>query len=257
MVGYENLIKDFKGLIENRRLSHAYLFFGGDERNRQEKFVFAQSLANFLENGIFEEPVKLLRETLIILLNDSVQPEKKRTIGIDEIRFLKYFLWQKPTNSIRRVTIIKEAEILTPEAQHAALKIVEEPPESALIIFIANSEDSLFPTLNSRLQKIYFPQTRNYAENNAEPGGQYTGNLRETPKYPAKAGTTGQVDAKLSDVEVDQFFENLINNFRKESIKNSQQLKEILKRLTLIKQFNTNKRLQLRALISNLPNING
>jgi len=244
MVGYENLIKDFKGLIENRRLSHAYLFFGGDERNRQEKFVFAQSLANFLENGIFEEPVKLLRETLIILLNDSVQPEKKRTIGIDEIRFLKYFLWQKPTNSIRRVTIIKEAEILTPEAQHAALKIVEEPPESALIIFIANSEDSLFPTLNSRLQKIYFPQTRNYAENNAEPGGQYTGNLRE-------------IDAKLSETEIDQLFENLINNFRKESIKNSQQLKEILKCLTLIKQFNTNKRLQLRALISNLPNING
>ena len=244
MVGYENLIKDFKGLIENRRLSHAYLFFGGDERNRQEKFVFAQSLANFLENGIFEEPVKLLRETLIIALNDSVQPEKKRTIGIDEIRFLKYFLWQKPTNSIRRVTIIKEAEILTPEAQHAALKIVEEPPESALIIFIANSEDSLFPTLNSRLQKIYFPQTRNYAENNAEPGGQYTGNLRE-------------IDAKLSETEIDQLFENLINNFRKESIKNSQQLKEILKCLTLIKQFNTNKRLQLRALISNLPNING
>jgi len=244
MVGYENLTKDFKGLIENRRLSHAYLFFGGDERNRQEKFVFAQSLANFLENGIFEEPVKLLRETLIILLNDSVQPEKKRTIGIDEIRFLKYFLWQKPTNSIRRVTIIKEAEILTPEAQHAALKIVEEPPESALIIFIANSEDSLFPTLNSRLQKIYFPQTRNYAENNAEPGGQYTGNLRE-------------IDAKLSETEIDQLFENLINNFRKESIKNSQQLKEILKCLTLIKQFNTNKRLQLRALISNLPNING
>jgi len=244
MVGYENLIKDFKGLIENRRLSHAYLFFGGDERNRQEKFVFAQSLANFLENGIFEEPVKLLRETLIIALNDSAQPEKKRTIGIDEIRFLKYFLWQKPTNSIRRVTIIKEAEILTPEAQHAALKIVEEPPESALIIFIANSEDSLFPTLNSRLQKIYFPQTRNYAENNAEPGGQYTGNLRE-------------IDAKLSETEIDQLFENLINNFKKEPIKNSQQLKEILKRLTLIKQFNTNKRLQLRALISNLPNING
>lgn len=238
MVGYEKLINDFKNLINNGRLSHAYLFFGGDERNRQEKFVFAQSLANFLENGIFEEPVKLLRETLIILLDDSVQPEKKRTIGIDEIRFLKYFLWQKPTNSIRRVTIIKEAEILTPEAQHAALKIVEEPPESALIIFIANSEDSLFPTLNSRLQKIYFPGS---------------GNLRETPKYPAKAGTTGQVDAKLSDVEVDQFLENLINNFRKESIKNSQQLKEILKRLTLIKQFNTNKRLQLRALISNIP----
>lgn len=243
MVGYENLIDDFKRLVENNRLSHAYLFFGGDERNRQEKFVFAQSLANFLENGIFEEPVQLLRETLIILLDDSVQPEKKRTIGIDEIRFLKYFLWQKPTNSIRRVTIIKEAEILTPEAQHAALKIVEEPPESALIIFIANSEDSLFPTLNSRLQKIYFPQTR--IIHGSKDQRVLRGSLAD------------QRDSAFSDSEIDQLFENLINNFRKEPIKNSQQLKEILKRLTLIKQFNTNKRLQLRALISNLPNING
>jgi len=226
----QQLAENFKKLIANDRLFHAYLFFGGDERNRQEKFVFAQSLANFLENGIFEEPVKLLRETLII---------KKETIGIDEIRFLKYFLWQKPTNSIRRVTIIKEAEILTPEAQHAALKIVEEPPESALIIFIANSEDSLFPTLNSRLQKIYFPQTRiNHGSKDRRVLRGSLADLRESA---------------LSDLEIDQFFENLIIDFRKESIKNSQQLKEILKRLTLIKQFNTNKRLQLRALISNLP----
>jgi DNA polymerase III delta prime subunit len=242
MIGYGDIIDKFKKLVIEDKLSHAYLFFGGDERNRQEKFVFALSLANFLENGVFEKQVQLLRDTLIVLPKDSVQEGKKENIGIDEIRFLKYFLWQKPTNSIRRVTIIKEAEILTPEAQNAALKIVEEPPESALIIFITNSEDSLFPTLNSRLQKIYFPnqtrlKTRRTQINAGNTNVNLLGHLQEST---------------LSDYEIEWLFENLIDNFRKESIKNSQQLKEILKRLTLIKQFNTNKRLQLRALISKI-----
>lgn len=213
MQNYKQLKDDFRKLAQSGSLSHAYLFYGG---NREEKIIFAQSLANS-------------EETLII------EPDEKGTIGIDTIRALKYFLWQKPTNLKLRTVIIKEAENLTNQAQNAALKIVEEPPESALIIFIAKNIENLLPTLTSRLQKIHFPQTRNHADNNAEPRGQYTGNLRGT-------------DAKFSDVDVDQFFENLINDLKKDTIKNSQRLKEILKRLVLIKQFNVNKRLQLKAI---------
>lgn len=216
-------ITAFKKLADNNKLSHAYLFYGG---NREGKIIFAQSLANS-------------EETLII------EPDEKGTIGIDTIRALKYFLWQKPTrppcfatrsgqaNLKLRTVIIKEAENLTNQAQNAALKIVEEPPESALIIFIAKNIENLLPTLTSRLQKIHFPSKIN---------------LRETSKHSAKTGATGQADAKLSDIEIDQFFENLINDLKKDPIKNSQRLKELLKRLVLIKQFNVNKRLQIKAI---------
>ncbi len=227
---YDKLVSNFKALIENGRLSHAYLFFGGDKMFCEEKFGFCHCLANFLENGIFEEPSQLLRETLII------SSDEKGTIGIDSIRDLKYFLWQKPVNSTRRIAIIKEAENLTGEAQNAALKIVEEPPESSLIIFISNVEDDLFPALASRLQKIYFPQPT------------------KQKKDINKAGQH-KIETKLSlplEIDVDQFFEDLIDKLKKEPLKNSGQIKKTLSRLVLMKQFNVNKRLQLRALISSL-----
>ena len=60
--------------------------------------------------------------------------------------------------SAKRTVIVRNAEALTPEAQAACLKIVEEPPASALIIFTAASPEALFPPLASRLLKIYFPR---------------------------------------------------------------------------------------------------
>jgi len=208
MVGYENLVNNFKNLINNGRLSHAYLFYGADQ---EKQFLFAQSLANFLEKKIFKPSDDLLSETLII------SPDEENVIGIDRVRSLKHFLWQKPANSIRRLAIIKEARNLTFQAQHAALKIVEEPPESALIIFIAKTIDDLFLTLSSRLQKIYFSSQSNRRESAIEE-------------------------------DIDQFFESLIRELRKDPIKNSQKLKEVLRRLSLIKQFNVNKRLQIKSL---------
>jgi DNA polymerase III gamma/tau subunit len=216
MIRYQDKIKLLKKLADSGKLSHAYLFFGG---NREEKIVFAQSLANS-------------EETLII------EPDEKGTIGIDIIRSLKYFLWQKPArppcfatrsgqaNSKLRTVIIKEAENLTNQAQNAALKIVEEPPESALIIFIVKNVENLLPTLTSRLQKIHFPEI-------------------EMRKMSIQTNDTNSIN---NDIDIDYFFKNLIGDLKKDPIKNSQRLKEILKRLVLIKQFNVNKRLQIKAI---------
>lgn len=218
MKPYENFINTFKKLADSDKLSHAYLFSG---ENEEEKFIFAQSLANFLENGIFGTPAQLLKETLIIL------PDEKGTIGIDAVRSLKNFLRQKPTNSKSRIAIIKEAQNLTPEAQNAALKIVEEPPESALIIFLIKNAENLISTLNSRLQKIHFPETA----------------MRKMRIHTNAANNIN------NDINIDYFFENLIGDLRKDPLKNFQKLKEALRRLVSIKQFNTNKRLQMRTLL--------
>lgn len=216
MKHYEELADTFKKLADNNKLSHAYLFYG---ENREEKIIFAQSLANFLENKNFEKPTRLLKEALII------EPDEKGTIGIDTVRSLKYFLWQKPTSLSLRTAIIKEAGSLTSQAQNAALKIVEEPPESALIIFISKNIEDLLPVLTSRLQRINFPETA-------------------TRKTRTRANAANSAN---NDTDIDCFFENLIGELKKNPIKNSQQLKEALRRLALIKQFNINKRLQIKA----------
>ena len=207
-------------------MSHAYLFFGGNEGDRNPKFDFAWSLANFLENGKFEKPIGPLAELLII--NKS----EEGAIGIDAMRSLKHFLYQKPIFSRCRTVIIRDAEEMTQEAQNAVLKIVEEPPVQSLIIFIARNENNLFPTLFSRLQKIYFPPVKSRDAKN------------DWRKFSIE-------DLALKN-NLDDFFESLLGDLEKDPIKNSKKSREVLKRLTLINQFNTNKKLQLKALWSYL-----
>lgn len=225
MAKYNNkLVDDFKRLIEKDRLSHAYLFFGGNEADREAKIIFAESLANFLENGKFEKSTKPLIELLCL------EQDEKGTIGIDAVRQLKYFLYQKPINSERRTAVIRHSEDLTPEAKNAVLKIVEEPPENSLIVFVARNEDNLPRTLVSRLQKIYFPPMR----------------IKTDTK---RVNADRKIEELVADEnQLDYFFESLLLDLSREPVKNLTKLKEVLRRLTFIKQFNTNKKLQLRVL---------
>ncbi|MEK7463306.1 MAG: hypothetical protein AAB621_03035, partial [Patescibacteria group bacterium] len=122
LCGHKNLKESFSVLFKNGNLSHGYIFFGEPQVG---KFSFALSLANFLETGNFESGGKMLSEILII-----------KESGIDCVREIKNFLWQKPHNSSKRIVIIDNADSLTAEAQNAILKITEEPPEHSLIILI-------------------------------------------------------------------------------------------------------------------------
>lgn len=138
----------FLHLSQEGMLGHAYLFFGDKGVGKK---TFGISLARFIETGVFERGSQLI-DTLLIT------PSETGSISIDEIRNLKHFLSQTPLISSRRTALIYSAETLTPEAQAACLKIVEEPPQSALILFITAFPESIFPPLLSRVQKIYFPR---------------------------------------------------------------------------------------------------
>ncbi|HDH31365.1 MAG TPA: hypothetical protein ENH26_01165 [Candidatus Wolfebacteria bacterium] len=287
MIGHEDLIEDFKKLANKERLSHAYLFFGEPQVG---KFLFSQHLANFLENKLFELPISFLNETFFISPVDG-------TIGIDAVRSLKRFLYQKPVISKWRIAIIRDAENLTNEAQNAVLKILEEPPVQSLIIFIADNYDNLSSTILSRFQKIYFSRVSSgeiekflikkykinqdkakkiIVESFGRPGraidlfeNKNLGNIRKMAKeflridnlrvrrrfikekFINKSSTythVGGKEDKFDDYIIDKFFEFLIIELCKDRIKNLNGLQEIFKRLTLIKQFNVNKKLQISAL---------
>lgn len=63
---------------------------------------------------------------------------------VDEIRELKRII------ATGISVIINDAQSLTPEAQNAFLKTLEEPPENTVIILLAENEDQLLPTVVSR-----------------------------------------------------------------------------------------------------------
>jgi hypothetical protein len=155
LYGYDDLKKDFKNLVDKRSLSHAYLFFGEPQTG---KFLFAKCLANYIENGKFQEPSGIFNETLVIDFsqNFGAAEANKESVGIDAVRELERFLYQTAVLSPYRVVVIRDAEWLTDQAQNALLKILEEPPQKGVIIITARDKAVFLPTVASRMQGIYF-----------------------------------------------------------------------------------------------------
>lgn len=144
-----NLESDFKKLAAAAKLAHGYIFFGPGVKNKRD---FAFSLARYLEEGVFSPSGKVLGDTIFIA------PPKRQALGIEQIREVKNFLWQRPNRSLYRTLILDGSVAITAEAQNALLKVAEEPPPSALIILLIDDPERLQPTLQSRFQKIFFPQ---------------------------------------------------------------------------------------------------
>lgn len=144
----EKQIADLLLLHEHGQLGHAYIFFGDPGIG---KFGAAKEFARRIETGLNHvSEVRPLTDTQIF------PPDDKGVIGIDAARSIKSFLYEKPFISPRRIAIVDRAQLMTPEAQNAMLKIAEEPPESALLILVMPDPEILWPTLRSRFQKIYF-----------------------------------------------------------------------------------------------------
>jgi len=77
--------------------------------------------------------------------------EKPMTIGIDDIRRqLTETVYLKPLGCEKKIYLIEDAELMTPQAQNALLKTLEEPPEYAVIVLITSNEKLLLDTIRSR-----------------------------------------------------------------------------------------------------------
>jgi DNA polymerase-3 subunit delta' len=132
-------------------LSQAYLFFGF---NATGKKTFALELGRILEKSAIKKD-QTANDTTVI------EPNEKGVIGIEESRKMQSLARQTPTISQYRLIIIDQAHCLTPEAQDALLKIVEELPEKTVCITITDDLLALKESLVSRFQKIYFPPIAN------------------------------------------------------------------------------------------------
>jgi DNA polymerase-3 subunit delta' len=79
-----------------------------------------------------------------------------RDLRICQIRRLERVLSLSPYTGKRRVAIIDAADTLRVEAANAFLKTLEEPPEGAVIVLLAEREERLPDTVLSRCQRLAF-----------------------------------------------------------------------------------------------------
>ncbi len=80
-------------------------------------------------------------------------PEGKNSIPIESVRDVIHFLMLKATGSAR-VVILEDAHRLTPQAQNALLKTIEEPPAGTMLILTAPGDRGILPTIRSRVQQL-------------------------------------------------------------------------------------------------------
>ncbi len=76
----------------------------------------------------------------------------ERSIGIADVREFQKRIYLAPRTGTVTLGLIEDAHTLTPAAQHALLKTLEEPPKSTRIILETERSTSLLPTIVSRCQ---------------------------------------------------------------------------------------------------------
>ncbi|MGE0213093.1 MAG: DNA polymerase III subunit delta' [Parvibaculaceae bacterium] len=89
----------------------------------------------------------------LLVVERSLDREGKRLkaqISAEDARAATEFFALTPAMGGHRICIVDAADDLNPTAANALLKILEEPPRSALFLLIAHSPGRLLPTIRSR-----------------------------------------------------------------------------------------------------------
>ena len=154
VVGHKDILKYISSAVENNRVSHAYILTG--ERGSGKKMLanlFAMTL--LCETGDNEPCGKCHSCKQAESGNHPdiirVTHEKPNSISVDDIRTqVNNTVDIKPYQGPYKVYIIPQADMMTPQAQNAILKTIEEPPSYAVFLLLTENAETLLPTINSR-----------------------------------------------------------------------------------------------------------
>jgi len=143
-IGNERAVNFLSRGLENNKIAQTYIFIGPDDLG---KSTISLAFAKNLQGGQpgFNSDLHILKPA-----------DDKKNISIEQVRdFIKSLSLSSFLDSYK-IGIIREADCLTPEAQHALLKTLEEPQDQVVIILLLREENSLLPTILSRGQLLYF-----------------------------------------------------------------------------------------------------
>ena len=154
VVGHKDIINYIKNAVKMDQVSHAYIMNG--ERGAGKKllaYLFAMTL--LCEEG-GEEPCNTCHSCRQAETGNHpdiirVTHEKPNSISVDDIREqVNNTIMIKPYQGPYKVYIIDHADLMTPQAQNALLKTIEEPPQYAVLMLLTENAEALLPTINSR-----------------------------------------------------------------------------------------------------------
>ena len=149
--GNEDVKSLFAACIKENRLSHAYMLVGPSGCGKK---TLTRAVASELarRDGSGEELVAKIAsghspDVLTI-------PTEEKRIGIDTVRSFVSTVYLTPNELDFKMYIFDDADRLTPQAQNALLKIIEEPPKRVYIFLLCSNPGSLLGTVRSRVISV-------------------------------------------------------------------------------------------------------
>ncbi len=159
IIDQRQLVGHLQNALRTGRINHAYLMTG--EQGMGKKFIadiFARTLVceHPAEEGAFLEPCNACHACVRAQNHEHpdiiyVSHEKPNSVGVDDIRTqVRDTMMVKPFEAAHKVYIIADGDLMTPAAQNALLKTLEEPPAYAVILILATGTGSFLQTILSR-----------------------------------------------------------------------------------------------------------
>lgn len=153
IMGQDQAIAMLSRSLDNQLLSHAYLFAGPSGIG---KATAAWAFIEELLKREDEEAQVYLQEGMHPDLMEIKVAENRTRISKEQIsRDMIPWLAMKPYRARHRIVLIHDSQLMSPEAANALLKTLEEPPDYALIIMLADQFE-LLETIVSRCQLVRF-----------------------------------------------------------------------------------------------------
>ena len=162
LIGNEETKNRIGRAIESGTLPHAFLIGGPSGSGKSTLATEMAAALNCESRNTGDGPLPCGRCSNCRRIYDESYPDvkilrkkkDKATLGVEPVKDFREDMFLSSTESEHKIYVIDDAECMTPEAQNALLKVLEEPPGSVMILLLAKECDRILTTIKSRAQYI-------------------------------------------------------------------------------------------------------
>lgn len=153
-------IEHLREAFSSGKQVHAYLFVGSRGTGKRTTALLLAMTALCRGNGL--KPCRVCGPCRRVLAGThpdvhTILPlTDRKTIGPKTIRDVIDEISKHAFEDGTKVILIPQAELMTPAAQNALLKTLEEPPDRTTFLLCTNQTTALLPTIISRCRMVRF-----------------------------------------------------------------------------------------------------